>query len=152
VDPEVLLLALLGGLALAGRLRRTPSPAGRRARSAVQSAVQPAQDSARSWLPIGGGRVATVLGAAGAVIGEAIGDLLDGTAAAADLATGRRAAGSGDRAIPPRRTSRPATAAGPAKNAATTKRSAVNRTPRTTKKAAGTSKRGEARKTRTKKA
>jgi hypothetical protein len=139
MDPEFWLFALLGGLALAGRLRRVASPAGRTARSAVQSAVRPAQSAARSLLPLGGGPVATVMGAAGTVIGEAIGEVLDGTAAAADWATGRRPPQPGAPVPAAPRATRPATSIGPATRRATSTGAATpTMTAATTKKATAT--------------
>jgi hypothetical protein len=125
MDPEFLLFAVLAGLALAGRLRRVASPAGRTARSAVQSVVRPAQSGARNMLPLAGGSVAMVMGAAGTVIGEGIGEVLDGTAAAADWVTGRRPARPGGSATASPRAARPAAKATPTKRAARSTKNAA---------------------------
>ena len=89
VDPDFVVLAVLGGFALAGRLRRGASPTGHRVRSAATSIVRPAQAGARSWIPVLGGPLASVLGAAGIVVGEGVGEVLDGAAATAAWVTGR---------------------------------------------------------------
>lgn len=93
MDPDVVVVLVLGGLGLAGRMRKSTSPAGRTARSTARRVVAPVQSGARYLLPVIGGPIAAVLGAAGAVVGESAGEVLDGAAATADWVRGRPRAG-----------------------------------------------------------
>lgn len=79
MDPQFVVLVVLGGLAMAGRLRRGASAAGSSVRSGARAAVSPVQRASRQ-VPLVGGAAATVLGAAGTVIGESVGEVLDGLA------------------------------------------------------------------------
>ena len=105
MDPDVVLFAVLGGLALAGRLRRCHSPAGAAARSAVEGVIRPAQKGARTLVPVVGGPLATIIGVAGTVVGEGVGEILDGAAATADWFMGRPPPGApATPPLPPSRT------------------------------------------------
>ena len=89
MDPDVVIVMVLGGLGLAGRLRKATSPAGRAARGGAHRVTAPVQSGARYVLPLVGGPIAAVVGAVGTVVGESVGEVLDGVSAAADWLTGR---------------------------------------------------------------
>lgn len=91
MDPDVVIVMILGGLGMAGRLRKKISPAGGAARHAARTAVAPIQSGARYVMPVAGGMVATVAGAVGTVVGESVGEVLDGVAAAGDWVRARQA-------------------------------------------------------------
>ncbi|GAC1530235.1 MAG: hypothetical protein NVS3B12_04530 [Acidimicrobiales bacterium] len=91
MDPDVVIVMILGGLGMAGRLRKKISPAGGAARNAARTVVAPIQSGARYVMPVAGGAVATVAGVVGTVVGESVGEVLDGVAAAGDWVRARQA-------------------------------------------------------------
>lgn len=86
MDPDFVVLLVIGGLALAGRMSRGASAAGHSVRAGAGAVVTPIR-SGLLHIPVVGRPAGMIVGALGVVAGESVGEVLDGVAAAATWLT-----------------------------------------------------------------